>query len=51
MIANVLTKGVSKIRHQELIEGMRLQNFDKAQSGSVEVGSYYVDVVLYQSNQ
>lgn len=37
MIADVLTKGLPRVRHRELIESMGLIDFDKAQSGSVEV--------------
>lgn len=38
MVADVLTKALTRVRHREFSEATGLRNFDKAQSGSVEVG-------------
>jgi hypothetical protein len=35
MIADVLTKGLAKVKHKEFIEAMGLHDFEMAQSGSV----------------
>ena len=37
MVADVLTKGLAKDRHMELIRDMGLEDFDRSQSGSVKV--------------
>ena len=36
MVADVLTKGLGKERHRDLIGDMGLENFDTLQSGSVK---------------
>lgn len=37
MVADVLTKGLAKVKHERFVEKMGLNNFDIVQSGSVEI--------------